>query len=115
MVVKPGNDDYEEVSTDLLSMRGHERYRPKDYHMDYLAEDKHYFIVSPKGKIFLQFQVLDTLYFTCLDVVLGKSRDADDRLDWLLEHEKFSDALDLAEATDRRLLRRHSVVEVGKR
>ena len=50
MVVKPGaDDDYEEISTDLLSLRGHDRYRPKDYHMDYLQEDKHYFIVSPKG------------------------------------------------------------------
>ena len=50
MVVRPGaDDDYEEISTDLLSLRGHDRYRPKDYHMDYLQEDKHYFIVSPKG------------------------------------------------------------------
>ena len=61
-----GPTDYVEVCTDLLSIRGYEQYQPSDFHMEYLNEDQHYFIVSPK------------------DVVVGKPRDMDDHVEWLI-------------------------------
>ena len=45
------------------------------------------------------------------DVVVGKPRDEDDHIDWLLEHNLFAGALDFAEAKAR-LLRRHNVLKV---
>ena len=41
---------------DMLIFRGHESYQPKDYQFEVLAEDKFYFIMSPR------------------DVVVGKPR-----------------------------------------
>ena len=45
------------------------------------------------------------------DVVVGKPRDEDDHIDWLLEHQSFGAALDFAE-DKARLLRRHNVLKV---
>ncbi len=36
---------------DLLSIRGYEKYRAKDYHMECLVDDKNFFIVSPKDLV----------------------------------------------------------------
>ena len=54
---------------------------------------QHYFVVSPK------------------DVVVGKPRDEDDHIDWLLEQGSFETSLDFAE-DKARLLRRHNVLKV---
>jgi hypothetical protein len=40
LIVEPREDDYSDVSTDLLSVRGFESYRPADYHLEYLLEDQ---------------------------------------------------------------------------
>ena len=61
MVFDP-SDGHRLVSTDLLSIRGHEEHKPKDYSLEYLLDDKQYFILSPK------------------DIVLGKPRDEDDHI-----------------------------------
>ena len=52
---------------------------------------QHYFVVSPK------------------DVVVGKPRDEDDHIDWLLEQGSFETSLDFAE-DKARLLGRHNVL-----
>jgi hypothetical protein len=39
-IVEPHDEDYTEVSTDLLSVRGFDNYRPADYHLEYLLEDQ---------------------------------------------------------------------------
>ena len=96
IVVEPRPQGFNEVCSDVLSIRGHERYKAKDYHLESLVEDKHFFIVSPR------------------DIVVGKPRDTDDRIDWLLQHDRFSEALAEAEAGSRGL-RRHTVVAVGRR
>lgn len=113
-----GPSDYLEVSTDLLSIRGYENYKAKDFHMEFLFEDQHYFIVSPK------------------DVIVGKPRDMDDHLEWLigkkkkkkkkreresvtdqflfLDHELFQEALEDAEKNSKSL-RHFSIVSVGRK
>jgi len=94
LIVEPLDEDFSEISTDLLSVRGFENYSPFEYHLEYLLEDKYYFVVSPK------------------DVVVGKPRDEDDHIDWLLSHGAFADALESAELKSK-LLRRHSLKKAG--
>lgn len=93
LIVEPFDDDFAEVSTDLLSVRGYENYKPSEYHLEYLLEDKFYFVVSPK------------------DVVVGKPRDEDDHIDWLLFHGSYAEALESAEHQSK-LLRRHNLKKV---
>jgi hypothetical protein len=83
------------VSTDLLSVRGHEEHGPAEYRLEHLTEDRHYFIMSPK------------------DVVLGKPRDEDDHIEWLLQHGQFEQALQQA-GLEARQLKRFTPLGVGR-
>ncbi|XP_052869808.1 vacuolar protein sorting-associated protein 41 homolog [Anopheles cruzii] len=69
--------DYVEICTDSLSMRGYEEYKCDDYHLDCLIEENQYFIVSPK------------------DVVVANLYETDDRIQWLIEHGKFEQAMEV--------------------
>uniref|UniRef100_A0A336KE33 CSON006888 protein n=1 Tax=Culicoides sonorensis TaxID=179676 RepID=A0A336KE33_CULSO len=62
------SNDYTEICIDTLSIKGYENYTHLDYHLDYLAEENQYFIVSPK------------------DIVVASLYEADDRVQWLIEH-----------------------------
>ena len=95
MVFDP-SDNYRLVSTDLLSIRGHEEHKPKDYSLEYLVDDKQYFILSPK------------------DIVLGKPRDEDDHIEWLLDHEQFDRALEQTQKFQK-LLKKFTYIGVGQR
>ena len=95
MVFDPA-DNYRLISTDLLSIRGHEEHKPKDYQLEYLYDDKHYFIMSPK------------------DIVLGKPRDEDDHIEWLLDHKQFEQALAQTEK-QQKLLKKYNYLGVGKK
>ena len=79
----------------MLSVRGHEEHGPKEYTLEHLLEDKHYFIMSPK------------------DVVVGKPRDEDDHIEWLLQHEQFETALEQA-GREGRDLKRFTQLGVGR-
>ena len=74
--------------------RGHEEYKPKDYKFECLVDDKFYFIMSPR------------------DVVVGKPRDEDDHVDWLVQHQRFQEALALTQEKEK-YLKKHSFQEVG--
>jgi len=76
--------------------RGHEEYKPKDYKFECLVDDKFYFIMSPH------------------DVVVGKPRDEDDHVDWLVQHQRFQEALALTQEKEK-YLKKHSFQEVGGR
>jgi len=84
------------MSTDLLSVQGHQEHGPKAYQLEYLLDDKHYFIMSPK------------------DVVLGRPRDEDDHIEWLLEHEQFEQALHQS-VKEAKMLKRFSHIGVGRK
>ncbi|BBN13096.1 vacuolar protein sorting-associated protein 41 [Marchantia polymorpha subsp. ruderalis] len=72
----------EELATDALSIHGYEHYKAKDYVLAHTpfsgsssaggqwaaGDERLYYIVSPK------------------DVVIARPRDADDHVNWLLEH-----------------------------
>ncbi|KAK3247688.1 Vacuolar protein sorting-associated protein 41 [Cymbomonas tetramitiformis] len=111
----------EEISTDVLSVHGYEHYKANDYLLSYLhpqgltpkaasegqpagssaaqwwpeGEEPLYYLVSPK------------------DVVVGRPRDAEDRVQWLLERGRFEEALSTADSNPR-LTRRQLYDDVGR-
>ena len=87
--------NYEEVSNDALSIRGFQEYRCNDYHLEYVAEDVLYYIVSPK------------------DVVLAKMRDEDDHVDWLLAHDRYDEALETVQSHAKEL-KRHNFQDISR-
>jgi len=90
------SNQLELVSTDLLSIRGHEEYTALDYQFEALVEEKHYFIMSPR------------------DVVVGKPRDEDDHVDWLLQQGNYQQALEVTKEKGR-YLRKHTWQDVGRK
>ncbi|CAB3364914.1 Hypothetical predicted protein [Cloeon dipterum] len=95
-VVEPKvGGDYDELSTDCLSLRGYQQYSCNDYHLDCLVEENRFFIVSPK------------------DVVVASPYDVDDRIQWLIEHERYEAAMEVVTNADKKELRRHTLIDVG--
>lgn len=62
----PPHPGYAELSADVLSIRHHDRLKARDYQLESLYEEGVYFVLSPR------------------DVIVGKPRDADDHVDWLM-------------------------------
>lgn len=97
MIVKPiASFDYQELSSDILSPKGYQHYQPHDYHLEALTEDGYYmlYIVSPK------------------DVILAKPREDDDHIQWLLERQKYDEALKAIKESKN--CRRYNYVDVGR-
>lgn len=74
-IVEPFQDSFEEICTDVLSLRGFSEYRCNDYHLDCLAGEGSFFIVSPK------------------DVVIAEPTTVEDHIIWLMDHSKFEEAM----------------------
>ncbi|KAK4877794.1 hypothetical protein RN001_010300 [Aquatica leii] len=74
-IVEYRDSDYVDICTDSLSLRGYEEYTVNDYHLEVLIEENRFFIVAPK------------------DVVIASPYDLDDRIQWLIQHGKFEEAL----------------------
>ncbi|KAK2570430.1 Vacuolar protein sorting-associated protein 41-like protein [Acropora cervicornis] len=95
-IVSPrGLMEPEEISADALSVRGFEQYRCDDYHLENVAEENLFYIVSPK------------------DLVLAKPRNVDDHIKWLIDHGKYEDAL-LSAETNNKEVKRHNQQEIGR-
>lgn len=84
----------DELSNDALSIRGFQTYKCLDYTLENYSEEGMFYIISPK------------------DVVVARQRDSDDHLHWLIEHERFQEALDYAKENVKSL-KRITVQEVG--
>ncbi|XP_026843794.1 vacuolar protein sorting-associated protein 41 homolog isoform X1 [Drosophila persimilis] len=67
----------EEICTDSLTLRGFEEYTVNDYSLGCIIEENRYFIVAPK------------------DIVVASLIETDDRVEWLIKHSKFEEAIDL--------------------
>ncbi|XP_015836358.1 vacuolar protein sorting-associated protein 41 homolog isoform X2 [Tribolium castaneum] len=94
-IVEYRDNDYSDVCTDSLSLRGYEEYTVNDYHLDVLIEENRFFIVAPR------------------DVVIASPYDLDDRIQWFIQHNKFEEALDILMQSDSRHIHRHTVQSVG--
>ncbi|XP_037957571.1 vacuolar protein sorting-associated protein 41 homolog [Teleopsis dalmanni] len=66
-----------EMCTDSLSLRGYQEYTVNDYSLSCLLEENRFIIVAPK------------------DIVVASPYDTDDRVQWLIEHRKFEEAMNV--------------------
>lgn len=76
MIMKPEADDAVEISSDILSTKGYQHYQCLDYHLESLICDDLYFIVCPK------------------DVISVSPREEDDHISWLIERNRYEEALE---------------------
>ncbi|KAG5873450.1 hypothetical protein JTB14_007217 [Gonioctena quinquepunctata] len=94
-IVEYRDNDYSDICTDSLSLRGYDQYGVNDYHLEVLLEENRFFIVAPK------------------DVVIASPYDLDDRIQWFIQHNKYDDALNILMQNDTRGIRRHTIQSVG--
>ncbi|CAL4184393.1 unnamed protein product, partial [Meganyctiphanes norvegica] len=93
-VLEPLQGTYQEISKDVLGIRCFQEYKPANYHLECLVEERQFYIVCPQ------------------DVVLAKPRDADDRVQWLLQHNRYSEALEVVKNC--RDVQKYNYVSVGR-
>ncbi|KAJ3338876.1 Vacuolar protein sorting-associated protein 41 [Gonapodya sp. JEL0774] len=92
--------DGEEVANDGLSVHGYEYYQANDYRLDFLPSESTYYLLSPK------------------DVVMARPRDLSDHIEWLLERQRYEEALAAAEAAGEEYSGRvavHDIVDIGQK
>jgi hypothetical protein len=73
--------DQEELSSDALSLKDFIRLQPGDYSLHWNEKRKCVYIVSPS------------------DIVVGRERTAEDRVQWLLDRGKYREALEVFESS----------------
>lgn len=65
----------EEISSDALTLHGYAHYQANDYMFENLPSQDMFYVGSPK------------------DLVVAKERDLDDHIEWLMERERYEEAL----------------------
>ncbi|KAG0184699.1 Vacuolar protein sorting-associated protein 41, partial [Apophysomyces sp. BC1034] len=91
------NSENEEISADVLALQGYEHYQPNDYVLEFLMEEDMFYVMGPK------------------DVIAARSRDQDDHIEWLLDHERYGEALQAArDAEAQGGSKRFDVHEIGQ-
>ena len=80
-----------EIASDALTVRGFERCRAGDYHLEYLAGENFFYIISPS------------------DIVVAKPCDLDDHITWLQQRGRFEEACAAAEGKEAQL-RTHDIM-----
>ena len=90
-----GYEAADEISVDVIKVRHHQVLRCNDYRLERVPEEDRFYIVCPH------------------DIILGKKRDVDDHVEWLLERKDFKKALEVAKAQSR-LLKRLKLIRVGQ-
>ncbi|KAJ1656188.1 Vacuolar protein sorting-associated protein 41 [Dispira simplex] len=84
------NYQAEEVACDLLTVHGYELYQAHDYRVGALPilgtegpDDRWFYIMSPK------------------DIVCAKPRDWRDRVEWMLERQRYGEALEILQTEEK--------------
>ncbi|XP_051858563.1 vacuolar protein sorting-associated protein 41 homolog isoform X2 [Drosophila albomicans] len=77
-VIEYKKNTYEEVCQDILPVRGFEEYTVNDYSLSSIIEENRYFIIAPK------------------DIVVASLIETDDRVEWLIKHNKFEEAMEIS-------------------
>lgn len=98
-VVEAKESKYVELCTDNLSLRGFRDFGCNDYALESLVVENLFVIVSPK------------------DVVVANPCDADDRIEWLVEHGRYAEAMEIANSRSGggTALKRNSRLSVGRK
>ncbi|KAI8371458.1 uncharacterized protein BYT42DRAFT_594997 [Radiomyces spectabilis] len=91
------NSDNEEISADVLALQGYEYYQANDYVLQFLAEEDMFYVLGPK------------------DLIAAKSRDQDDHIEWLMDHQRYGEALNAARELQHQTgSRRFDVDKIGQ-
>lgn len=92
------NEENEEISADVLALHGFEHYQANDYVLGFLQEEDMFYVLGPK------------------DLIAARPRDQDDHIEWLMDHEKYGEALQAARDAEAYYggSRRFSVSEIGQ-
>ncbi|KAK7588128.1 hypothetical protein V9T40_005373 [Parthenolecanium corni] len=90
------NSKYVEVHFDTLSLRSYRLYTCDDYHLEHCHNENKFIIACPK------------------DVVIAAPYSDDERIDWLVAHNKFEEAMALATAKQE-YLQRNTPFQVGQK
>ncbi|XP_060651255.1 vacuolar protein sorting-associated protein 41 homolog isoform X2 [Drosophila nasuta] len=69
---------FEEVCTENINLQGFEEYTVNDYNLGSITEENRLFIITPK------------------DIVVASLASTDDRLEWLIGHNKFEEAMEMS-------------------
>uniref|UniRef100_A0A7N6AL36 Vacuolar protein sorting-associated protein 41 homolog n=1 Tax=Anabas testudineus TaxID=64144 RepID=A0A7N6AL36_ANATE len=93
-IIQPLAENCEEISSDALTVRNYQDNECRDYRLEHSEGESLFYIISPK------------------DIVVAKERDQDDHIDWLLEKEKYEEALMAAEISFKNI-KRHDVQKIG--
>eukprot|EP00833_Pecoramyces_ruminatium_P006798 jgi/Orpsp1_1/1180830/evm.model.c7180000074804.1 len=88
-----------EIAADVISIQKYERFMSNDYHLEHIVAENTYYISSPKT------------------IIMAKPRDLEDHIDWLLERQKYEDALNAVEQADSSYGGRsvHDIVDIGQK
>lgn len=95
-VVEAKESKYVELCTDNLSLRDFQDFGCNDYALESLVVENLFVIVSPN------------------DIVVANPCDADDRIEWLMEHDKYAEAMEIVNSKNI-VLKRNSRISVGKK
>ncbi|GAB6021658.1 Vacuolar protein sorting-associated protein 41 [Chamberlinius hualienensis] len=95
-VISPHEEDFDDISNEVLAIKGFSENICNDYHLDCVMNEGLFVIVSPR------------------EVVIAEPRGADDHVTWLMEHNKFEEALSVVKKNDGKDIKLHVVSEIGK-
>lgn len=87
----------EELSSDAISLRNYARFQCRDYSLVPTADGKAFYVVAP------------------LDVVVVQTRDEEDHIVWLIEQQRYEEALHALEKSGTAAAGGFDVGDVGKR
>ncbi|KAG4096453.1 vacuolar protein sorting-associated protein 41 [Neocallimastix lanati (nom. inval.)] len=91
--------DGNEVAADVISIQKYEKFMSNDYHLEHIVAENTYYIASPKT------------------IIMAKPRDLEDHIDWLLDRQKYEEALNAVEQADSSYGGRsvHDIVDIGQK
>lgn len=95
-IVEPKCENFSVICANSLNLRGYKEYSCNDYHLDCLMDENRFFIVSPK------------------DIVTASLYDFDDRIEWLISHNKFEQALEAVSVNGGKNCKEYNLVNVGR-
>jgi hypothetical protein len=84
-----------EVLCDGLTVKDYQTHFATDYRLEFSAVDNVYYVLSQK------------------DIIVAKPRDLDDHVKWLLEREKYSDALKCVKENEN-TIKMYNILTVGQ-
>ncbi|KAI6651548.1 hypothetical protein LOD99_5156 [Oopsacas minuta] len=90
-----GYEAADEISVDVIKVRRHQVLRCNDYRLERVPDEDRFYIVCPH------------------DIILGKKRDVDDHVEWLLERKDYRKALEVAKR-ESRFLKRLKLIKIGQ-